>query len=109
MNALLISRISVSVLVVNVLASCESPRTCAQPVPASKVLYTAAKVQPHVDQPEVAKVERRAASAKHEGLFSRGFHGVAQALSVVGRIPALPATLMFGAIAGDEEALSSAG
>jgi hypothetical protein len=104
MTAFLIARFSVAAVGASFLASCQSARTSAQSVHRSKLLYSAAAVEPYVDPPELTKVER-----KPEGLASRGIHRVAQVLSVVGRIPALPVTLMFGAMAGNEEALSSAG
>jgi hypothetical protein len=100
---------SVAALLGGVLVSCQSAQTRAQPVRHSKVMYSAARLQPHVDPPETAPIERRGKDTKPEGVVSRGLRGVAKGLSLVGRVPALPATLMFGAMAGNGEALSSAG
>jgi hypothetical protein len=106
MNASPIVRFSIAVLVGGVLVSCQSVRPRAQHVQGTKLLYSAAKVQPHDDPPGIAP---RGKDAEREGLVSRGLHGLAKGLSVVGRVPALPVTLMFEAIVGNEDAVSSAG
>ena len=104
MNQSIITRFAFLALTGSLLASCQSPQTTAQPVHRPDLLYSSAAIKPHVDPPGEAAIAR-----KPEGLASRGLHRVAQGLSVVGRAAALPATLVFGGMAGNEEALSSAG
>lgn len=95
-----------TIMVAMILVSCQSAKNTAQPPLKTEVLYASKPNLKHTDPPG----KPTPPPIRHqppESMASRCIRPLARALSAIGRVPALPAGLLLGAMGGNGEIMGS--